>query len=63
MSGIVAAFDPPESATEAIALMDALWAENNCARLGELLKIPQIEESTDPSVIEIRTKYVARLKK
>ena len=61
--GIIAAFDPPESPAEAIALMDALWAENNRARLDEVLKTPLIEESTDLSIIEMRAKYVARLKK
>lgn len=61
--GIIAAFDPPESPAEAIVLMDALWAENNRARLEELLKTSLIEGSADPSVIEMRTKYTARLKK
>lgn len=61
--GIIAAFDPPESPAEAIALMDALWAENRRERLGELLRTPLIEESTDPSVIEMRSKYAARIKK
>ncbi len=61
--GIFSAFDPPESPAEAIALMDALWAENRRDRLGELLKTPLIEESADLSVIEMRTKYAARLKK
>lgn len=61
--GIISTFDPPESPAEAIALMDALWAENRRDRLDELLKTPLIEESVDPSVIEMWTKYAARLKK
>lgn len=60
---IIAAFDSPESASEAIALMDALWSEKRRDRLVELLKTAMIEESTDPSVIEIRKKYTARLRK
>ena len=59
---IISAFDPAESPAEAIALMDALWAENKRERLVELLSTPLIEESTDLSVIEMRTKYAARLK-
>ena len=61
--GIISAFDPPESPGEAIALMDALWAEDRRDRLEELLKTPLIEECADPSVIEMKTKYAARLKK
>lgn len=60
---IAASFDPPESPAEAIALMDALWADNRRERLAELLKLPLIAESADSSVIEIRDKYLARLKK
>lgn len=63
MRGIIAAFDPPEGPAEAIALMDALWAENNQARLVEILGMPLVAESTDPSLIEMRTKYKRRLKK
>lgn len=60
--GIFEAFDPPDSIAEAIALMDALWAENKQPRLSQILNIPLVKESEDPSVIEIRTKYAARLK-
>ena len=54
-------FDPPTSAAEAIALMDALWDEGEHERLAEILTMPIIGESTDGSVVEIRTKYEARL--
>ena len=60
---IAATFDPPQSAAEAIALMDALWAQSNKSRLGEVLKLGEIANSTDPSTVEIREKYAARLKK
>jgi hypothetical protein len=59
---IISTFDPPESAAEAIALMDALWAENKRVRLAEVLNRPLITGSDDGSVIEIRDKYAARLK-
>ena len=61
MPGIIDVFDPPEGAPEAIALMDSLWIENKQGRLAELLDIPLISESTDPSVVEMRNKYAARL--
>lgn len=60
---IIAVFDPPESAAEAIALMDSLWGENERQRLTEVLKHPLIAESEDGSIIEMRDKYAARLKK
>ena len=60
---IITTFDPPESAAESIALMDALWAENKRARLAEVVKLPLIAESGDGSIIEIRDKYAARFKK
>ena len=59
---IIAIFDPPEGPSEAIALMDALWNENKRERLAKILEIPLIDESTDPSVMEMRIKYTARLK-
>ena len=54
-------FDPPTSAAEAIALMDALWQEGERERLSEVLSIPLIADSPDGSVIEMKTKYKARL--
>ena len=54
--------DPPEGTSEAIALMDALWNENKRDYLAKILEIPLIGESTDPSVVEMRTKYTARLR-
>jgi hypothetical protein len=43
--------------------MDGLWAENRRDRLAEILKLNDIAESSDPSVVEMRDKYSARLKK
>ena len=54
-------FDPPTSAAEAIVLMDALWQEDERERLSEVLSIPLIADSPDGSVIEMKTKYKARL--
>jgi hypothetical protein len=61
--GLLACFDPPASAAEAIHVMDALWAEGRRDRLDEVLKLPLIAESADQSVIEMRKKYAARLNK
>ncbi len=63
MPALIAYFDPPASEAEAIHIMDALWTEGWRDQLGEVLKIPLIAESADPSVIEMREKYVARLSK
>ena len=63
MHALIASFDPPASEAEAIHIMDALWEEGRRDRLGEVLMIPLIIESADPSVIEIREKYVTRLRK
>jgi predicted phosphodiesterase len=63
MPALIAKFDPPVSAAEAIHVMDALWAEGRRDRLREVLKLPLIAESADQSVIGIRKKYAARLYK
>ena len=60
---IITFFNPPESAAEAIALMDALWAEKALDQLKDVLKTAVISGSEDPSVVELREKYAARLKK
>jgi predicted phosphodiesterase len=56
-------FDPPVSEAEAIHVMDALWDAGRRDRLGEVLNLPLIADSTDPSLIEMRNKYHARLHK
>ena len=63
MPAVIASFDPPASEAEAIHLMDALWEEGKRDRLREVLRIPLIAESADPSVMTIRAKYAARLSK
>lgn len=60
MPALLARFDPPVSEAEAIHVMDALWAEGRRERLGEVLKLPLIAASADPSVIEMRKKYLGR---
>ncbi len=59
--GLIATFDPPTSAAEAIHVMDALWEGGRRKRLAELLELPIVARSSDQSVIEIRNKYAARL--
>ena len=59
--GLIGLVDPPQSATEAIFLMDALWLEGRRDRLRSLLG--EMDSGTlDPSVGELRNKYLARLK-
>ena len=55
-------FDPPTNEAEAIHVMDALWEHGRRERLSEVINIPLISGSADPSVVEIRNKYSARLK-
>lgn len=61
-AAIAARFDPPESPVEAIALMDALWAQGARPRLGEVLTLPLVAQSTDGSLIEMRDKYTAKVR-
>lgn len=63
MNSIIRAFDPPQSPAEAIHLMDALWEGGLRDRLREVLEIPFIATSADPSVIEMRSKHQQRFKK
>lgn len=63
MGGIISHFDPPTSATEAIYLLEALRKEGRNDRLRQLLDEPIIADSSDPSLIEMRKKYAARVKK
>jgi hypothetical protein len=60
--GLIALIDPPQGETEAIYLMDALWQEGRRDRLRSLLGEAAIANSVDPSVVELRDKYRARLK-
>ena len=60
-SSVISVFDPPQGSSEAIAVMDSLWAEGRRERLRQLLESPPIKGSLDPSVTEVRTKYQMRL--
>lgn len=60
-TAIIATFDPPASEAEVIHVMDALWGEGMRGRLRELLNLPMVVNSGDPSVKEMRSKYGARL--
>jgi 3',5'-cyclic AMP phosphodiesterase CpdA len=60
-AAITSIFDPPDSGAEAIHLMDSLWQMRNLDRLKALLAVPLIAESSDPAVIEMRKKYLARI--
>ena len=55
-------FDPPVNEAEAIHVMDALWEHGRRDRLSEVIDMPLIADSADPSVVEIRDKYSVRLK-
>jgi predicted MPP superfamily phosphohydrolase len=58
---IIARFDPPKGPTEAIYLMEALWATDARERLKGVLIDSVVADAVDPAVIEIRTKYKAKL--
>lgn len=59
--GLIGLLDPPKSAAEAIVLMDALWNEGRRDRLRSLLDEMGLK-TLDPSVGELRNKYLARLR-
>jgi predicted MPP superfamily phosphohydrolase len=61
--GIIDNFDPPKGVQEAVRLMDALWAQGRRERLADLLGESAVAKSGDGSIIDIRKKYAARLKK
>ncbi|GJE73422.1 hypothetical protein CHKEEEPN_4987 [Methylorubrum podarium] len=61
MAAVIKFFDPPTSEIEALILMDALWAEKQKVRLGEVLTLPLVAGTSDPALIEVRTKYARRL--
>lgn len=61
MASVIQYFDPPRSEIEALTLVDALWAEKRKDRLAEILTLPLIANSGDPTIIEVRTKYARRL--
>ena len=63
MPVLIANFDPPVSEAEAIHIMDAFWEEGMRDRLENVLQLPLIAKSADPSVIEIRKKYMVKLSK
>jgi hypothetical protein len=59
---IAGIFAEPESVTESIHLMDALWETHAYAGLRKLLQSEAIALSTEPTIVELRTKYSAKLK-
>ena len=58
---VIQTFFPPASVAEAIYVADALWEEKDYRQLRLLLGSEFISQSTDPAIIEIRTKYMNRL--
>lgn len=59
---IITFFNPPKNSVETIALLDALWEQKDKQCIRKVLELPFITESADLSIIEIRNKYIARLK-
>jgi hypothetical protein len=60
-SDIVANFNPPQTPLEAIHLIDALWATKQTLLLKQVLATDLVRYSTDPALIEMRSKYTTRL--
>ena len=54
-------FYPPRGVDESLHLMDALWDLGAKDRLRSLLSLPVLADAQDPSVVEMRDKYAARL--
>lgn len=62
MQALAGHFDPPVSEIEAIHLMEALWDTGGRDRIREVLRLPLVADTADPSLIEMRDKYAARLR-
>ena len=62
-TGIITTFDPPDSPEETITLMDALWREGKRDRLKVLVESDIVTKSKDPSVAEMRNKFLARIER
>ena len=61
-ASIISIFDPPHGSSEAIAVMDSLWAEGMREKVKAITWVaPNKCTSTDPSVTEVRKKYHLRL--
>lgn len=60
IDSIVAEYYPPSSASEIVYMAEALWGYDN-AKLRSLLDLDAVKTSVDPSVVEVRDKYNARL--
>ena len=58
---LVAQFYPPNGVLELLALLPALWEVKDLAKLSELLLSSAVADSPDPSVRELRAKYLALL--
>lgn len=53
---------PPQSISEALVLADAMWELGDRSRLGAMLCLGIVTDSHDSTILEMRTKYEARLK-
>ena len=60
-SEILRLCNPPRSSAEAIALMDALWSEGKHGRLRSFVQGGDWARFDDPSVRELRVKYLRKL--
>jgi hypothetical protein len=59
---LISSLFPPQSVSEAVLLADALWELGDKNRLGELLRLSVVADSSDPAALELRQKYEARVK-
>lgn len=62
VNAIAERFRPPNGVNEIISVMDALWQTSRKDELKALLNEKDVSGSTDPSVVELREKYLKRLK-
>lgn len=59
---IIDAFFPPETNGEIVEVADALWEEGDHVRLRAVLESDPVRNASDAAVIEIRNRYLPRLK-
>lgn len=59
---LISCMFPPQSMSEAVLLADALWELGDKVRLGELLRLSVVADSSDPAASELRQRYESRVK-
>jgi hypothetical protein len=61
-SSLISCLYPPQSIDETLLLADAMWELGDKVRLDAMLRLSLVSNSDNRAILEMRTKYEARLK-